>query len=412
MKVLIYSLNYAPELTGIGKYNAEMANWLVDNGDDVQVVSAKPYYPEWEVHEGFKKGGYLSSVEHGVSIKRCPLYVPATPTALKRILHLVSFAVSSAFVLFKKLLTSQGRPEMIFVVQPTLFITPIALLFAKLSGAKAVLHIQDYEVDAMLGLGMAVKNSLTARFAFSIESWLIRRFDVVSTISHSMMEKAKQKGVPDNKVMFFPNWADTEFVTPSVCGLAMREKWGFTEKDKVVLYAGNMGAKQGLEMVLEAAAQFQTQPEVKFVFVGAGAHVDALTQMAKDLQLNNVIFKPLQAWEDVPAMLSMANIHLVIQKKGAADAVLPSKLTNILSAGGKAIVTAEVATELGKIESKYPGIFKLVEPESLPAFLTALNLLLLEPVITNKVAREYAEQHLNKGAILSRFKDNARKLIG
>jgi colanic acid biosynthesis glycosyl transferase WcaI len=110
------------------------------------------------------------------------------------------------------------------------------------------------------------------------------------------------------------------------------------------------GAKQGLEMVFEAAAQYQSQSgselhskslaAVKFVFVGAGAHVDTLKQQAVDMNFKNVIFKPLQAWEDVPAMLAMADVHLVVQKKGAADVVLPSKLTN---KGAEALIGARTS---------------------------------------------------------------------
>lgn len=427
MKVLIYSLNYSPELTGIGKYNGEMSKWLVNNDVDVdvQVLAAKPYYPEWEIHADYSGFGYQASCEGGISVVRCPLYVPAQPSALKRIIHLASFALSSMFVLFKKLFSKKTRPDAIFVVQPTLFITPVALLFAKICGAKTILHIQDYEVNAMLGLGMAAKGSMIPRIAYGIESWLMRRFDVVSTISYSMIEKAKQKGVSPEKVMFFPNWADTDFVRPEVDGSVIRAEWGFTDADKVVLYAGNMGAKQGLEMVLDAAAQYQNQSgsdfysesvdAVKFVFVGAGAHVDALKQQAAEMNLKNVVFKPLQAWEDVPGMLAMADVHLVVQKKGAADAVLPSKLTNILSAGGNAVVTAEKNTELGQLTVKFPGIYTLAEPESLPAFIQALNAELGRIDASggryNRIARKYAEHHLNKDAILSKFLDNVRQLI-
>jgi colanic acid biosynthesis glycosyl transferase WcaI len=421
MKFLLYSLNYSPELTGIGKYNGEMTKWLVNNDVDVQVVCSKPYYPEWKIHTDYSGFGYRSSIESGVSVLRCPLYVPARPSALKRIVHLTSFALSSKFVLFKKIFYKKTRPDVIFVLKPTLFITPVALLFSKLTGAKAILHIQDYEVDAMLGLGMAGKSSMIPSIAYGIESWLMRRFDMVSTISYSMMEKARQKGVSVDKLMFFPNWADTDFVTPEVDGSVTRSDWGFTEVDKVVLYAGNMGAKQGLEMVLEAAAQYQSQGVskfgnvVKFVFVGAGAHVDALKQQAVEMNLNNVIFKSLQAWEDVPAMLAMADVHLVVQKKGAADAVLPSKLSNILSAGGNAVITAEKETELGQLTVKFPGIYTLAEPESLPAFIQALNAELghidKNGSGYNRIARRYAEQHLNKDAILSEFLDNVRQLI-
>ena len=110
-------------------------------------------------------------------------------------------------------------------------------------------------------------------------------------------------------------------------------------------------------------------------------------------------------------MLAMADVHLVVQRKGAADVVLPSKLTNILSAGGHAVVTAERETELGRLAESYPGIYNCVEPENLEAFCVGLNNE-LEKSGTNWVAREYALQNLNKEAILNRFRLDLYNLIG
>lgn len=407
MHIKIVSLNYYPELTGIGKYNGEMSPWFVSQGDDVSVLCAPPYYPEWQVHSGFNGKRFATSVENGVSVTRCPTYVPAQPTTVKRLIHLASFAFSSSLALFGRLFK---KPDVVLVVEPTLFCVPTVLLFCKLTGAKTVLHIQDYEVDAMFGLGMAGKAGFLSKFAFSVERWLMRRFDAVSTISYSMMAKAQEKGVESSRLVFFPNWADTSFVHPDVDGSNLRKAWGVDESQKVVLYAGNIGAKQGLELVMEAASLYISRPEVKFFMVGSGAYVDELKRMVVDRNLPNVEFKPLQAWEDVPAMLAMADVHLVVQRKGAADAVLPSKLTNILSAGGNAVITAEADTELGRLVDEYPGIYTAVEPEDVNAFCAGLDIELAKSGV-NHVARDYAEKNLNKEAILSRFRDDLKNLI-
>lgn len=410
MKIILYSINFLPELTGIGKYNGEMATWFAFQEDQAQVITAPPYYPEWKIHSGFSGRRFVSSWQQGVVVHRCPLYVPEKPTTIKRILHLASFAASSTWRLFS---IWKQKPDVVFVVEPTLFCVPMALFFCKLTGAKSVLHIQDYEVDAMLGLGMAGKSGgVVGRIAYAIESWLMKRFDKVSSISFSMLEKAREKGVAPERLMFFPNWADTGFVNPQVDGSQFRHTWGFSETDQVVLYAGNMGAKQGLEIVIDAAERFVDRANVKFVMVGAGAHVDTLKQMAANKKLTNVDFKPLQAWEDVPAMLAMADVHLVVQKKGAADAVLPSKLTNILSAGGFGVVTAEPDTELGRLVVEYPGIYTCVDPENLDALCDGLTAELQRSSGVNMVARSYAEQNLDKNAILARFRQELLKLTG
>lgn len=408
MIVFLVSLNYSPELTGIGKYNGEMAPWFVAAGDNVDVVCAPPYYPEWKVHAGYSGLSYRTSVENGVRVTRCPLYVPAQPSTIKRLLHLASFAFTSGLALFAKVFK---RPDVVFVVEPTLFTVPVTLLFCKLVGAKSVLHIQDYEVDAMFGLGMAGKAGFLASAAYKVERWLMRRFDAVSTISFSMMTKAEQKGVDPKRLVFFPNWSDTSFVHPSVDGSDLRKLWGVTESQKIVLYAGNIGAKQGLELVLDAAERYLSQPDIRFFLVGSGAYATELQSMAVQRGLSNVEFKPLQAWEDVPAMLAMADVHLVVQRKGAADAVLPSKLTNILSAGGNAVITAEADTELGRLVKEYPGIYSCVEPESVESFCQGLETELAKTGV-NSVAREYAEKNLNKEAILGRFREDLLSLIG
>ncbi|MEL7580607.1 WcaI family glycosyltransferase [Pseudoalteromonas sp. D15MCD-2] len=409
MRFLFLSLNYSPELTGIGKYNGEMAEKLYSIGGEVSVIVAPPYYPEWKVNSQYKSYLYKNESVNGVSVTRCPLYVPSKVTTLKRLLHLSSFAVSSSIALLIKLI--KNRPEVIFLVQPTLFCAPTTLLLSKLFGVKTVMHIQDFEVDAMFGLGM-VNEGRVARIVKRTESWLMKKFDVVSSISHSMLENAERKGVDKSKLLFFPNWADTSFVTPETDGSALRKEWGFAETDKIVLYAGNIGQKQGLEIVIEAAKNFEYEKQVKFIFVGAGAYVNTLKELAKASNLENVYFKPLQDWEDVPAMLSMADVHLVVQKKGAADAVLPSKLTNILSAGGHALVTAEASTELGKIEQANPGIYTIVEPENTKDFITGLNTVLTHNTSKpNVIARNYAQKNLDINNIIERFISDMKKLV-
>lgn len=409
MKILLISLNYSPELTGIGKYNGEMLEKLHKCGVEVQAIVAPPYYPEWRVNQQYKSYLYKKEFVNGIDITRCPLYVPSKVTTIKRLLHLSTFAVSSSIALLIKLIKS--KPDVIFLVQPTLFCAPATLLFSKLFGVKTVMHIQDFEVDAMFGLGM-VSEGKVARFVRRTESWLMKKFDVISSISYSMLENAERKGVDKSKLLFFPNWADTSFVTPETDGSVLRKEWGFAEEDKVVLYAGNIGQKQGLEIVIESAKSFENDKSVKFVFVGAGAYVDTLKELAKASGLDNVYFKPLQDWENVPAMLSMADVHLVVQKKGAADAVLPSKLTNILSAGGHALVTAEESTELGKIEQANPDIYTRVEPENTKDFIAGLkNVLVKDTSKPNVIARNYALKNLDINNIIERFVSDIDKLV-
>lgn len=203
MKILIYGLNFSPELTGIGKYTGEMAEWLAARGHQVRVITAPPYYPDWKIRAGYSGRWYQvqDSACKRFVIYRCPLWVPARPSGLKRLLHLASFAVSSAPLLLRQ---AFWRPDVVWVVEPALFCAPGAWLTARLSRAHCWLHIQDYEVDAAFDLGL-LKGQRLRRWVTASERWLMRRFDRVSTISKRMVERALSKGVDPARITLFPN---------------------------------------------------------------------------------------------------------------------------------------------------------------------------------------------------------------
>ncbi|RMT95493.1 hypothetical protein ALP39_00368 [Pseudomonas marginalis pv. marginalis] len=398
MKILLYGINYSPELTGIGKYSGEQARWLASQGHDVRVVTAPPYYPHWAVGEGYSPWRFCTEQDAGVTVIRCPLYVPRQPTALTRLLHLMSFSASSFFAVLGQL---RWRPDLVILVVPTLFCVPQALLLAKLSGARSVLHIQDYEVDAMFGLGIG-GGTLLRRMAFALERWLLRRFDRVSTISSGMLDKARGKGVRSQRLLFFPNWSETTRFRHVPRNGVLLERLGVPPGTRVLLYSGNIGEKQGVELILDAAQALAHRPELVFLIVGQGTGKARLLERVQRDGLHNVVFAPLQAYEDLPALLASADAHLVIQKRGVADSVLPSKLTNILAVGGHAIITADPGTTLGRLCEEHPGIAVLIEPESVAALNAGIERALALPA-RNEVALNYAKEFLDKERILQRF---------
>jgi colanic acid biosynthesis glycosyl transferase WcaI len=401
LRILIYGLNYAPERTGVGKYTTEMAEWLQGRGHQVRVVTAPPYYPAWKVGAGYTGWSYRRESLNGIDVFRCPLWVPANPNGFRRILHLLSFAVCSIPVMLRQI---SWRPDRIIVIEPTLFCAPCALITARMTHAKAWLHIQDFEVEAFFGLGFG-SGGFVKKCVNAVEGWLMRRFDHVSSISRQMAARLSAFGIPEDRISIFPNWVDTDRIRPGIRGRAFREEWGLGPERKIVLYAGSMGNKQGLEMVLETARALRNDdPDIFFLLVGEGSAKEGLVQRAHELGLQNVLFKPPQLPEDFPELLALANVHLVVQKKGVSEAFMPSKLTGILAAGGTAIITADEDTELGRLVKNNPGIAVLVPPENQRLFREALRTELSKnrngPGI-NLVARNYAERHLARDGILS-----------
>ncbi|HEX5738862.1 MAG TPA: WcaI family glycosyltransferase, partial [Hydrogenophaga sp.] len=222
MKFLFYGINFAPELTDIGKYTGEMAQWLASAGHEVRVITAPPYYPAWEVGAGYSARQYHTEVWQGVRVTRTPLWVPHQPGGLKRLLHLGSFALSSLPVLLAQW---RWKPDVVWVVEPPLMCAPAAVAFASLRGAKSWLHIQDYEVDAAFDLGL-IKGQTLRRWVQRAERWLMRRFDRVSTISGRMVDRSLSKGAEAARVVHFPNWVDISGITPLAAPSAYRAELG------------------------------------------------------------------------------------------------------------------------------------------------------------------------------------------
>lgn len=413
LKVLLYGLNYEPELTGIGKYSGEMARWLADRGHQIQVITAPPYYPEWQIRSGHSGQRYVNDQtvgQPGLRVLRCPLWVPRKVTGKTRILHLMSFALSSGPALLWKAITQ--RPAVIVLVVPTLVCAPAAILAGKLLRIPIWLHVQDFEIDAMHAMGIAsTGGGWTRRLTLSLESWLMKRFDRVSSISPNMVSRLLTKGVQPHRAIEFPNWVDVTMIRPQPTGRLsnpVRQKLKLADDALVVLYAGNMGQKQGIELVLEAARRLSDHPRLRFVLAGAGAALDSLKQQAHGL--DNVQWLPLQPLELLNDLLNMADIHVLPQRADAADLVMPSKLTGALASGRPVVGTADSGTQLGDVLNAC-GV--RVPPGDAQALANALVALANSPETLKSLGakgRQHALDHLSHTAVLTSFESQLRRV--
>ncbi|MDT0496372.1 glycosyltransferase WbuB [Algiphilus sp. W345] len=397
MRILVYGLNFFPELTGVGKYTGEMVQALVSAGHDVRVVTAPPYYPEWVVPLPHTSRRYYMGNELGCAVYRCPLWVPVNPGGGKRLVHLASFAVSSLPIALRQVF---WKPDVVWTVEPSLLTAPIAAVVAKLSGAASWIHIQDFEIDAAFGLGL-LRGATLQRIVLVMERMLLRRFDRVSTISNRMLERAAKKGVAPSKLTLFPNWVDTAAVRPLEGFSPYRRELGIPAESVVALYSGNMGEKQGLEILGDTARRLSGRSDIRFVFCGGGSGRSALERQCAGL--SNVQFLPLQSMDRFNDLLGLADIHLLPQRADAADLVMPSKLTGMLASGRAVLATAVESTELAKAVS---GRGVVVPPGDVERFSAALTELASDSVRRaelGRCARQYAEDALGREAVLGRF---------
>ncbi|GAA0544002.1 WcaI family glycosyltransferase [Chitinophaga japonensis] len=407
-RVLLIGGNFAPEPTGIGKYSGEMMKWLAGNGYDCTVITSYPYYPQWKVQEPYVKGKSWYKKEvlqvdgaiNGGKLKvyRCPQYVPATPSGAKRILLDFSFAASAFFKLIQ--LLPSRKFDVVIIVAPPFHLGMLAVLYKTFRKAKVLYHIQDMQIEAARDLQM-IRSGRVINMLFGLERFILKRADIVSSISDGMIRKIHQKTGRD--IFFFPNWADVTLFHPLDNREALKQEFGFAPADKVILYSGAIGEKQGLEAILHAAKAMAHRRELKFLICGSGPYKAKLEAMAAAMGLQQVIFFPLQPFEKFNRFLNMADVHLVIQKANASDLVMPSKLTTILAVGGLALITANPGTSLHELVERYDmGILVNAEDQQ------ALNEGIAQAVDGDtdhlqRNARTYAETYLSISKIMSRF---------
>ncbi len=396
MKILVYSVNFAPEPTGIGKYSGEMAAWLAERGHTVRVVAAPPYYPRWKRAAGYAWPPYRREQLGQVDVWRAPIWVPISPGGVSRIFHLFSFALSSLPIMLGQVF---WRPNLVLTIAPAMLCAPVGVMVARLCGARAWLHLQDFEIDVAFRMGL-LKGKLFQRSVLAMERWLLHRFDRVSSISNRMVERLIQKKVPVARTQYFPNWVDTAMIDSSMRSGRYRSQLGIDPNTIVALFSGTLGGKQGLMVIPEVAKILKDRVDVMIVICGDGVMKSALLSATDAMA--NVRFLPLQPLERLGELLCMADIHLLPQSLGAADLVLPSKLSGMMASGRPVIATCQRGTELDSLVSRCG----LVVPPKNAAAMAAAILQLTDDVVTRqelgRKARAIVETEFERDAVLNR----------
>ncbi len=408
LRILIVGLNYAPEEVGIGPYTAGLAEALAERGHRIEAVVGKPYYPQWQVHPAFAGTGWQRREEAGVTVTRCPHYVPREPTGLRRIIHLASFALSALPPALRTALRLRAeRPEIVICIAPALLSVGTAWLTARLAGAKLWIHLQDFEVEAAVATGLLDPSTLSARFARWVEARILALADRVSTISPQMCAKLTDKGIARERVLELRNWSDARFSPDPAGADAIRADWGLDAR-QVALYSGNIARKQGSEILVEAARLLGHRKDLIFIICGEGPNRAELARLAHGL--DNIQLHDLQPAARMGAILTMASVHLLPQIAGAADLVLPSKLTNMLASGRPVIATTEPGTGL---YDEVDGCGAVSPPGDASALAAAIEALIDDPVgraRLGKAATRRAAERWAKDAIIDHFVIELKRL--
>jgi colanic acid biosynthesis glycosyl transferase WcaI len=276
-------------------------------------------------------------------------------------------------------------------------------LVANLTGALAWLQIKDYEIDIAFNLGQ-LKQQWLRLGLLRMESWIMSRFDVVSTISRSMQARAVARGVREDHLGLFPDWVDTESIFPMTVPSRLRSEFGIPDSQVVALFSGTLNTKQGIETLIEAARELSKHPagsDILFLICGNGPAAAKLKGLAASL--HNVRFVELQPEERLNDLLNIADIHVLPQLPEVAESVLPSKLFGMLASGRPIVATVLPESEVGRFVADC-GV--LTTPGDAQELATAIRNLAADRQLRHGLglkARENAMRSLRHDVILGAF---------
>ena len=320
-KILIIGINYRPETTGIAPYTSDMAEHLAASGHRITVITGFAHYPAWR-HEPDEHRMRAVESRGGVRVIRRRHYVPRSQSAIRRAAYEGTFLVHGA-------LSRPERPDVVFGVIPSLSGGLLARYFAARAHAPYGLIFQDLMAPAARQSGIG-GGSRVAGATSTLERWATAKARTVAIASENFRPYLREIGVDESRIFDLPNWS--HLGAPTADRTATREQLGWPPDHSVVLHAGNMGLKQGLEQVVEAARRADAlAAPVLFVLMGEGSQRAALEAHAK--RIERLRFLPFQPEADVPNILDAADLLLVSERPTVIDMSLPSKLTSYFAAG-------------------------------------------------------------------------------
>ena len=399
MRILILSINYWPEETGIGAFTTYRAEYLANSGHEVTVCTTFPYYPEWKVAREYKGRLTQSELRNGVRVLRSYAYVPNPVTSFKRVVHEATFVASSLLRA-----AASKRPDLLLVISPPLGLAMSAILLSRMWRIPYVFDVQDLQPDAAADLGMLPAWML--RLMYGVERAAYRHAALVSTLTQGMRDRIIAKGVPEHRVRMFEPRADESLL--DICpeeGVRFRQRYGMDGKF-LVAHSGNMGIKQGLDVILDAAELGRGDEALVFLLVGDGAAREKLERRARELGLANVQFLPLLEAEDFRGLLAASDVCLVTQRKSVSDIVFPSKTVTYLAAGCAVVASVNAGSEVARTICD-SGSGRVVEAENAEALLKAIYELRAGNLPERRrAAQDYAGKRWSSARVLGHFEES------
>lgn len=318
---IIYLCQHFPPETGAPQIRVyEVSKELLNQGHEIQVVTAFPHHPHGIIPDEYKGMKYHFEKLDGIPVHRTWIYPSQKGVFWKRLISYFSFTFSSFYGLLKA-----GKVNYIIVNSPPIFLGITGWLAAKLTGAKFIFNVADVWPESAVKLGL-IKNKFAIKLTEKLESFLYKSSWKVAAATDGIQEYVIQHSQPAEKVFVLPNGVNTDF-------------FSYQSKNKTkpftFVYAGNLGYAQGIDVVIRAFALVKKMhPEARFVIAGAGPEEQKLKEEVNRLDVQDVTFLGHLPLSEMPALFHESHVSIVpLRNLALFEGARPSKIFPALATG-------------------------------------------------------------------------------
>jgi colanic acid biosynthesis glycosyl transferase WcaI len=379
VRLVVLCPHFEPDLAPTGVVMTSIVRELAARDHQVHVVTSLPWYEHHTVEPAWRHPGADRLVHHtDVSWGRISRVHPFPTEKTNIPARAVAFGAFTALNAATALV-SRSRPDVVLAMSPPLTLGPAGWAVAQAHGAPFVFNIQDVFPDVAVEVG-AITNPRVIAAASWLEQATYRAADAITVLSDDLRDNvtAKLRGraaADADKVRVIPNFVDTERIRPGPKENSYRAEYGLSGKT-VVMYAGNLGYSQSVDLLLDAAVAHQHDPSIVFVVNGGGSARPELEREASGLE--NVRFVGLQPRDRLGEVLAAADVHVVPLRKGLARSSVPSKLYSVLASGRPVVASVDPGTEVARTVTR-AGAGLAVPPDDAEAFTKAITRMVEDP---------------------------------
>lgn len=397
MRILVVCPHFEPDVAPTGVVITEIVDQLAAAGHELEVVTSLPWYESHAIEDGWGGRPIRRARTAWGRVTRVHPFPTDKTSIPARALGFAGFTALATLVsVFRR-----RRPDVVLAMSPPLTLGLTGWIAARLRRVPFVFNVQDVFPDVAIEVG-AITNRRLIRVLAWLERFTYRRADAVTVLSDDLAANVEEKlaGKGRTVVRVIPNFVDTERITPGDRNNSYRAEFGLGDRT-AVMYAGNLGFSQPLELMIETARALRSRDDLVFVINGGGSTRPRLEDSAADL--DNVVFVDFQPPERLSEVLAAGDVHVIALRTGLGRSSVPSKMYSILAAGRPVLASVDEGTEVVRVvEATGAGI--AVAPDDADAFAAGLSELLAQDrAAMGQQGRAFVEEWVSPAGVATAY---------